>query len=110
MASKLNRRVQHRPAKDSQRAHEVADLKREVGRLIIQNASLKRHTELGGTVLTPEVVEDAYKRMIENIVKPQEKFTPPNTCPNCGSVYWRVDLGRVVLDICPSCKTKTKVG
>lgn len=121
---------QHRPERESQKAQEVADLKREVGRLTRQNASLRRRMEkavaskdafegcdrahsmpIETVPLTPEVLQDAHNRMIANFGAPQTRMIPKGTCPveGCNGALRRVDLGRLVIDVCPNCKYKHKV-
>jgi hypothetical protein len=107
MSAKV-RQQQHRPAREGQKARELANLKRENHRLARANARLRKEATKawGGVTLTPEVIEDASERTKANLGAPQLDIHAPDQCtqPGCGGLLRRVDLGRIVLMVCVVCK------
>lgn len=116
-AKRSVRQSQHRNERDKVKSRELADTKRQMHQLQRQNAQLRRKldkvegaalmftgldaseaTEVAaGGVLTPEVLDDARKRMEANYGAAH--------CPNgCGPLRGPISLGPKTAWVCGVCK------
>lgn len=104
------RQQQHRPARDTKRAREVADLKRENNKLARQNARLRKQAERA------ERTRDAF----EDVSESPESTTAPSaaqngagspscTTPDCSGVTRLLSLGPFTFRVCPECKARSRV-
>jgi len=128
-ANKL-RQKQHKPAREKQKARELADLKRQNHQLQRQVARVRKQATQAINAhfepmfsamgversvpvntepqpITREVLEEAVARLEANHGAPQTRFLPKGSfCPtaDCNTELRLVELGRKDFLVCPVCK------